>query len=657
MVDMLEEGRFPENDSEVLLNQNAGSILNCSIGDPVTVQTPAGDFHYTVCGFAADTSNSLSDGACFAVLRYPAFEALAEANGQQREMQFYIQFQKSFGIKNTIARLKTEHGWSEDNLSENSAVLGIMGMSSNNYIVGLYGVAAVLGVIVIIAGVLMISGSMSTEVARRTEYFGMLRCIGASKRQIRRLVRREAFCALRYAIPFGVAASVFACWGVCAVMAYGIGGEWAGMPVGRNSAVGIILGILVGCLTVLLAAASPAKRASKVSPMAAVSGDGVVENRGTAWKRDCLPIPVSLGIHHMVSRKKNLILMTGSFALSIVLFLSFSVMITWINNALTTTKPYSPDLSIYADDYSPCLPRSLADSLRNTDGVRYVYGRMHVRTDIENCAKADCVDLISYDDLQFRWAEKDRIRGSIDAVKNGTGDVLVVFEKGNRLDLGDTFTVNGKPLKVAAVLSDSPFSSTDIPTVICSESTFEEVIGKKDYSVLDLQLQGKNTDEPVAKLRKRLPEGLIFSDRRAAKTETNSTYLAFTLLVYSFLALIAMIAVCNIVNSISMSVSSRRKQYGMMRAIGLDRNQLTRMITAESLGYGLSGCIAGCIFGVPLHAWFYRIAVTGYWGIPWAFPLKQMLIIAGVVLCSALAAVYGPVKSLQSRSIIETINS
>ena len=654
--DMLTEGRFPQNGSEALLNQNAENILGCRVGDAVVIQTPAGEYSYTVCGFVSDTSYSLARDALIAVLDYTEMGRMAEANGQAREMQYYIQFKQSLSIKKTIANLKASHGWTDENVAENAALLGIMGMSTDNYIVGLYGVAAILVVIVVLAGIMMISGSLNAGVAQRTEYYGMLRCIGAGKRQVKRLVRREALHWLLLAIPAGAVISTLICWVICAVLAYGIGGEWAGMPVGRISWIGIGIGVLVGTITVILAAAAPAKRAAAVSPIAAVSGSGDGQNAGMA-KLGKAPVPIALGFHHVFAKKKNLLLMTASFALSIILFLTFSVMITWIENALTTNKPYSPDISLYYSDYSAGLGSDLADDLRGIAGVKHVYGRMHRLTEAENCEKANKIDLISYDEIQFAWARADLLRGDIEAAANETGKVIIAFEKGTAFELGDTMDVNGKTLTVAALLSDSPFSAGSNPTVICSEETFSEIFGACNYSVIDLQLKKGYGDETVADIRSIVDDKVILSDRREGNTETNSTYLAFSVLVYGFLAMVAMITVFHIINSISMSVIARQRQYGMMRAIGMDSSQLRQMITAESLGYGISGCLVGCAAGLPLHAWFYRATISNYWGIAWQIPWPQLLIIIGVVLCSAFVAARGPVRRIMSRPVTEAVGS
>ena len=169
----------------------------------------------------------------------------------------------------------------------------------------------------------MISGSMNSNISQRMNFFGMLRCIGASKKQIMRIVRLEALNWCKTAIPVGILTGTIVSWGICGVLRYGIGGEFATTPVFKISLVGVISGAVVGIVTVLLAAQSPAKRASKVSPMSAVSGN--MENTSAvrhAAKTTFGKIDCSLGIHHAVASKKRLVLI-DSLVCSLYYIVSF----------------------------------------------------------------------------------------------------------------------------------------------------------------------------------------------------------------------------------------------------------------------------------------------------------------------------------------------
>lgn len=117
-----------------------------------------------------------------------------------------------------------------------------------------------------------------------------------------------------------------------------------------------------------------------------------------------------------------------------------------------------------------------------------------------------------------------------------------------------------------------------------------------------------------------------------------------------------MIAIFNIMNSTSLSVSSRIKQYGAMRAVGMSIKQITKMIIAESVTYALSGCIAGCAIGLPIHKFLYDKLVTSHWGDVWAVPFSVIAFIVVLTFLTAIAAVHTPSKKIKSMSITDTIN-
>ena len=92
--------------------------------------------------------------------------------------------------------------------------------------------------------------------------------------------------------------------------------------------------------------------------------------------------------------------------------------------------------------------------------------------------------------------------------------------------------------------------------------------------MIGIQLSRQATDETVKQINSLAGSDVIFTDQRQRNQENTNTWLAAKFLLYSFMAIIAMITLFNIINSISMSVTARIKQYGAMRAVGMDGNSL-----------------------------------------------------------------------------------
>ena len=121
--------------------------------------------------------------------------------------------------------------------------------------------------------------------------------------------------------------------------------------------------------------------------------------------------------------------------------------------------------------------------------------------------------------------------------------------------------------------------------------------------------------------------------------------------------MVALVSVFHIINSISMSVTARKKQYGFMRAVGMDESQITKMIASEAFIYALTGCIVGCVIGLPLSRILYEILISNHFKYAiWNIPITQISIIILFVILSAAIAVYSAAKKLKKYSITDIIN-
>lgn len=653
------EGVYPQNENEVALSADAKELFSVKIGDEITLDTPVGDVKYTISGFYEDDTefNDIIGGCCVFMNR-KTFDEIRRLNGVESESQFYIRFQNENGLKKTIADMMQQYNLTAENVKENTAVLGMLGASSNESVNELYPLAAACFVIILIAGVFMISSCMNSNVAQRTKFFGMMRCIGASKQQIIRLVRLEALNWCKTAIPIGCALGTVTCWILCAILRFFVKGEWVDMPLLAVSINGILCGALVGVITVFIAAHSPAKQAAMVSPAAAVSGNAdMSKNVNHAAKTRFLKVETSLGIHHATGTKKNLFLMTGSFALMIVLFLAFSACLDFVHKLLpSVTSKFMPDITIASQDDTNSLDGNLPDKIAEIEGVESAFGMM-TRTafSVEVNGNETEIDLFSHDKTLLDTFKKSVISGDISRVYEDGNYAMAVYNQDYRLSVGDKIKTGNQELEIVCVTSEGVGSVSGAPTVVCSEKTFMRLTGECRFAMISVVLKKDVSEAAVSKIRD-LVGDCLFVDNREENSDINGSYWVFRIASYGFLAIISLITVLNITNSISMGVSARIKQYGAMRAVGMGSGQVAKMITAEAVTYAICGTAAGIILGLLLHYLIYAKIVITHFGGSWNIPFATIAIVLLLVVFSCIVAIYAPAKRIRNMAITATIN-
>lgn len=664
----LDKGTFPANENEALVTNNAKNMLHLEIGEQIVITMPDGrKILYTISGFMNNAAKLMSEDSYGVFLTTESFRAIypdgTNSNPADYTMR-YVQFKSARNIQSNIADIKQQFELSDEQVSENTELLGLLGQSSNSFMLQVYATAVILFILVLIAGVLMITSSMNSNVAQRTEFFGMVRCIGATPKQVMQLVRKEALNWCRFAIPIGVVGGMVLVWVLCFILRQLSPEYFGGMPALSISYPSIIAGIVVGLLTVLLAARSPAKKASKVSPLAAVTGNAnVLQPVKKAANTKFFKIDISLGIHHAKASKKNFILMISSFSISIILFLAFSVTIDFMNHTLTPLQPWTADISVISPEDTCSVKAEFIEELQQNPVVKNVYGRMFAyNVPVIVNGEEKVVDLISYEDMQFDWAKDYVLSGSLEKAQSENNTGLIVFEPQNDIEAGDVITLNlngsQADIEIVGMLSDCPFNNRqDAGKLICSEDTFRKLTGETEYTIIDIQLSQDATENDVNEIHRLVGSQYTFSDERMGNSNTRGAYYCFGLFIYGFLVLIALITLFNIINSIAMSVAAKMKQYGAFRAIGLSNRQLAKMIIAEASTYAITGTICGSILGIVCNKILFSKLITYQWGDIWSVPLVELGIIIVVVAIAVILAVRNPIRKMKETSIVDTISA
>jgi putative ABC transport system permease protein len=686
-------GKYPTNKDEIMLEQWAmeSLYLNADIGDKVQISFGENiQREFVISGIYNDFGNMKASGVPGVFLSMTGAQGIAT-----EKMDLYlVEFKEKVKINDAVADIKNTLSIPDNRVSLNNHLLAVIGQSEHKAAVGLYTIGAILFCIVLIAGVVMIYNTFNISVMERVRQFGLLRCVGASKSQIKKLVNREGLLITLRAIPLGTLAGITITFVCSAILKYFNNTIFRDIPLFSISIPGIAAGIVIGFLTVFMASLLPAKKAARVSPVSAVAGSNEIKiskAKKKGYLAKILPAEIAMGINIAMMKKKTLFLMSCSIAVSIILFLGFNVFVDFMHASLKTTKPYTPDISLISEQG---IDDKVYAKLSQLDGVKNVYGRMFGYVDAafdasrltgtyKNSVKRITVEdsvlfippekswLISYDKNQLHWSKEDLIEGTLNEDKMNEKNGVIAVARHLRknistetanLQLGDRVyihTPNGiKELTVMAILRSVPFSSEELTltTFITTEALFNNITGKSTFKAIDIQLKEKNAEQTVDAIKGMIGNTVSFLDQRQKNAEVNQLYLTMAVFVYGFVAIIALISILNIINTMNTSVASKTRYLGVMRAIGMSGTQLHKMVLAESATYSLTGCITGCILGIAMQKVFITKLLSAQ-HIIWKFPAVQIVLILAIIMLVTTVSVVGPLKRIKAQGISELIGS
>jgi putative ABC transport system permease protein len=685
------EGKYPVAEDEMMLEEWAAESFQLKVGDRVKITfSDNTEKQFFISGIYKDFGNTKALGTPGIIFSI----AGANAVGAQKTSNYLVEFKDRVNIIDAERAIKSTLNLTDDRIGRNERLLAVMGQGTSNAVIGIYATGAILFCIVLIAGVLMIYNTFNISVMERVRQFGLLRCIGASESQIKKLVKREGLHISLRAIPIGLLAGIFITFLGSAVLKFYNNSLFGEMALFNVSIVGIAAGTVIGFLTVFIASLLPARKAAKVSPVNAITGSNEIKipnkkKQGLLTKM--FHVEIAMGINNAVVKKKTLFLMSCSIAISIVMFLGFQVFIDFMHSSMKTVKPYTPDITITSEQG---LSNGLYEKLATMDGVKRAYGRMfdYVEATFNASRLTDAYKesvggiseakdglfippekswLISYDENQLEWAKTNLIEGELseERLNEKDGVIAVALPVRNgvsmetaALQLGDKVYVKTpvgiKEMTVMAILRTVPFndSKPSMTTFITTEKMFTELTGGSTFKIIDLQLDKSGQEQTLSEIKGMIDRSTSINDQRQKNNEVTQAFMTMAVFVYGFVAVIALISILNIINTMSTSVASKTRYLGVMRAVGMSGTQLKKMVLTEAVIYSLTGSIAGCILGIVLQKALITNLLSQY-HITWKFPTIQIVLIFILILLLTVISVIGPLKRIKEKGISEVIGS
>ncbi|WP_291583813.1 ABC transporter permease [Clostridium sp. UBA6640] len=394
----LSEGRLPQKENEIILEPWAMEALNVKVGDKITLKLgeiiypedegngkginyedikfkEKNSKEYIVCGLIKESTYG------------NAISYLSEESSLNKNCEYNIYANINLKKQAEVIgkQIVEEVNLEEDSVWYNEELLRLMLKSlddSENRAIGLIAVFFI--ILVIVATISVIYNSFHMSVMERVSQFGILRSVGASKNQIKRIVMKEAMILAIISIPIGLVLGLVALKIVIMILGSLAFSMFEGFEITINPI--ILLGSAVlGLITIYISSKGPAKLAAKVSPLEAIKNSGSVKKEDLKKVKSGIMAGKIFGIEGQVAyknlrRNKTRFRITiFSMVISIVLFIvfnSFAYDIKKVEKVAMATEPeYRVMLSNYELEESTLS--KFCEDIEKIQGIDLVYKEIH----------------------------------------------------------------------------------------------------------------------------------------------------------------------------------------------------------------------------------------------------------------------------------------
>ena len=261
---------------------------------------------------------------------------------------------------------------------------------------------------------------------------------------------------------------------------------------------------------------------------------------------------------------------------------------------------------------------------------------------------------LKYEDVKDKVILKDSTKTYIDSKKTYSMYRVYDYKKGDYISA----SIDGKSidLEIAAIVDSVPMGlQNDYYSngmLIVSDEFFDKYKNKDDMSV-SLYADSSNPSE-LEEFAKKSSAVKYVENIETMVKEQSAMWLVISIFLYGFIAVISLIGVTNIFNTITTNMELRQKEFANLKSIGMTKKEFNRMIRLESVLYGGKALVIGIPIGIGLSYLLFKSFGIGY-EMTYELPLKAIgiSIIAVVVLIWVIMRF--SLKKINKQNIIETI--
>lgn len=573
-----------------------------------------------------------------------------DMNDKEGTVNVFVMFNNKKKIIKQSEDLAKKLGYNNA-ISYNSTLLALYGESTyGNIMKSMITMIVIMLSLVSIGCIVVIYNSFAISVMERKKEFGLLSSIGATKKQLSYTVFFEALIEGIIGIILGICGAYIGIGTVILIINNLIGDILVLKLNLVTNIVFIIIPVIFMILVIFISALVPSRRAAKVSPIEAIRQNDDIKINKKKIKTGKLVnklfgIEGEIALKNIKRNKKKYRVTIVSLFISIVLFISFS---SYMNYTIDTASsvmgevPYDYQISYFGDDNDIDALDKISEIIKSNDVKEYVsysasnlsiignYTYSDEYLDFYKSAYGDdgikaltnlkyqYISIYILDDISYNkykeligldkdsvillnkfkgvsYGNNKRVNYDIPVINNGDINIKICNFDDNDEDVDTTKYCNKKIDNI--FITNKSF---DLIEEFSYMSDFKLIVNKKLYDNISdsgthytqYNIISDNTDN-IDKLTKELDkyDNVNYTNVKESMKQANNMILVVKILMYGFIGLITLIGVTSVFNTISTSMALRKREFAVLRSIGLTRKGFNKILFFESLFFGLKSLI------------------------------------------------------------------
>ena len=645
---------------------------------------------------------------------YTAFTL--DVNSDKGNVNLYVMFDKNKKIIKQSEELAKELSYDYD-INYNSTLLALYGESTyGNVMTTMVSMMMIMLALVSIGCIIVIYNSFAISVMERKKEFGLLSSIGATKKQLAHTVFFEAVVVGVIGIIFGILGAYIGIGCVVLVINNLISDMLDYKLYLVTNPLFIIIPVIFMIVVIGVSAFIPSRKASKVSPIEAIrQNDDIKINkkkiRTSKLINKLFGVEGEIALKNIKRNKKKYRVTIVSLFISIVLFISFSSYMNYTLNTASSVMgevPYDYQISYFGDD--PNNDKEALDKIneivKSSDVKEYVsysvsnlsiignytysdeyldfyksaYGNDGIKA--LNNLKYQSIYILVLDDNSYNkykkligldkdsvillnkfkgvsYGNNKRVNYNIPVINNDNINIKICNFDDNDEDV-DTTKYCNKNIDNIFVTNKSfdlieEFSYMDDFKLIVNKKLYDSISDSSTHYT-QFNIISDNTNN-IDKLTKDLDKysNVNYTNIKEAMKQANNLILVVKILMYGFISLVTLIGVTSVFNTISTSMALRKREFAVLRSIGLTNRGFNKILFFESLFFGMKSLI----FAIPvsigitvlIHYALADMVSISTIIIPWKYIIISIVSVFVIVL---LTMMYSTSK-IKKHNIIEQI--